>query len=165
MSAYGAIQRSSQPNLTAPILPTIWTHKKHGRSIVIFHIPSGHATLLESSLRTYLYSEFADEVDRGNTYPQEVIGDPSDTNATNARYTQDSFESYFFGADFFLGISVPGDMNELEYKEIGNIEGVPVRATPALELEHIRAGRKWEDCVAGYYYVRPTFWFFSPTHC
>jgi len=64
------------------------------------------------------------------TYPQE--GD----------MRQETFEAYFFSADVFVGI-----LGSLLRTAISGSE------QQGLEIEEERAGRTWDDCVAGYYYV------------
>jgi hypothetical protein len=72
---------------------------------------------------------FAEEVESGLTYPQEGEMD------------QPSFENYFFAADVFVGIigeSLRADRAEAEIE---------------LDIDTARAGRRWHECVAGFYYV------------
>lgn len=99
-------QASGQPDITA---------------LSIHHIKSD--TTPADLLHT-LYSEFVDEVERGNTYPQE------------GPFDLEGFKSYFFPADVFVAIGVrEGD------------------ATDTSSLEAARGSRVWKDCVYGFYYV------------
>ena len=71
---------------------------------------------------------FVKVVEDGRTYPQE--GDMSG----------EAFEKYFFAADVFLGI-------------ISSSHSEETQKNGESTLQDIRAGRSWEDCVAGFYYV------------
>ena len=56
---------------------------------------------------------------------------------------QENFESYFFSADVFVGI-------------LGSLpKTVVISGTEqsSFEIEEERAGRTWDDCIVGYYYV------------
>ncbi|KAJ7782716.1 hypothetical protein B0H16DRAFT_1494064 [Mycena metata] len=72
------------------------------------------------------------EVDDGMTYPQETLA-------------LDAFEAYFFSGDVFLAIFSSGG--------VGGPEGTETN----LSLEEARQQRTWEECVAGYYYVKPNY--------
>lgn len=76
-----------------------------------------------------LHSEFADELERGNTYPQEG---PFDLN---------NFQQYFFSADVFVAIQVDADESRV------------------YDLQEARSGRDWIECLYGFYYVsqKPQF--------
>jgi hypothetical protein len=85
-------------------------------------------------LLEHLTAVFALEVERGLTYPQE------------GEIDQPDFESYFFAADVFVGIvgyHPRGDRGEAEIE---------------LDIDAARAGRPWDECVAGFYYVRSIIW-------
>jgi hypothetical protein len=66
----------------------------------------------------------------GKTYPQE---EPQ---------SLDSFIGYFFGATCILGLISATPEDPIE-------DGTEV----TVKLEDVRKGRKWEDCIAGVYYV------------
>jgi hypothetical protein len=71
-----------------------------------------------------MFKEFRDEVERGNTYPQEG---PIDI---------EGFRSYFFAADVCLGIL-----------DLGESSAVPD------DLESALGARTWQEAFAGCYYV------------
>ena len=127
MSAYGDIKRT---NSSTRLLPTVWNSQSSRVSEGPGHIIVRHFTLTTAlalpGFLEYLGATFAKEVADGMTYPQE--GDMG----------QESFETYFFSADVFVGIisALPGSSEQ-----------------PGLEVEEERAGRTWDDCIAGYYYV------------
>ena len=132
MSAYGDIKRST--NSSIYLTPTIWNSQSIRDSDTIGHISVHHFTLTKAralpGLLEYLGAIFAKEVADGMTYPQEEdMG-------------QEKFESYFFSADVFVGI-------------VGSLPRTIISGSeqPNLEIEEERAGRTWDDCIAGYYYV------------
>ena len=147
MSAYGALSRPGR-HLRLPT--TAWPHPRDPQAtITLFHLdPSAIGDAEDSkhpgpSLFDHLHAVFADEVDTGLTYPQEDIRDP------------DAFRAYFFAADVVIAIvglgpsgSAPGELERrrLEY------DAVPREVE--VDLERARAGRSWNDCVVGFYYVR-----------
>ncbi|KIJ15515.1 hypothetical protein PAXINDRAFT_114666 [Paxillus involutus ATCC 200175] len=118
MSAYGSISR---PFRASYLPPTAWQSPRDAHVFVTLHHIDQSAINLHPGLFDYLHSTFADEVDKGLTYPQEDVRDP------------DTFGAYFFGADVFIAITSSGDI-------IG-----------------ARGGRSWEECVAGFYYVKPNY--------
>lgn len=67
------------------------------------------------------------------TYPQEG---PID---------QVAFESYFFAADVFVAI-LGAQSEESQTEARGPVES-------PLEIQDAAAGRSWEECVMGMYYV------------
>jgi hypothetical protein len=71
-----------------------------------------------------LQNEFNEELERGNTYPQEG---PLD---------RDAFLAYYFAADVFIGIAVSSETGD----------------SPD-SIDAARNGREWKDCVVGCYYV------------
>lgn len=154
MSAYGTITRKS----AALQLPTIWKVKQKSKPvnpdsdssefwqyIVTYHLNLETASQpSRAGLLDYLHTEFADEVERGATYPQETL--------VGERLTRDAFESYFFAADVILGLIVSGqslvdlgvDVDALEEGKGKEEE---------LAFDKVREGKEWADCVAGLYYV------------
>lgn len=135
MSAYGAISRSAKA--TSPLSATIWKSSKGDHGYVTMH----HLTLATADalpgLVSYLHACFAEELARGNTYPQEIM--------ENEIYTQDMFEAYYFAVDVIVAI-IGQDSNFSANKSDGE-----VTAEHAIEIA--RSGRLWEACVAGCYYV------------
>ncbi|KAJ7125088.1 hypothetical protein C8R44DRAFT_782276 [Mycena epipterygia] len=132
MSAYGAIIRSNA-NLSAhPLPPTFWDiGRKVGEPsyVTVHHLtaPKSLAGLVE-----YLGAIMAKEIEDGMTYPQETM-------------PIDAFENYFFSGDVFLAISHLGG--------VGGAEGTETNLT----IEEARQERTWEECVAGFYYVKPNY--------
>ncbi|KAF8178611.1 hypothetical protein K438DRAFT_1726214 [Mycena galopus ATCC 62051] len=136
MSAYGAISRStSSAILSAPLPATFWTVRRpvgDARSVTVHHFPDASAAKLHPGLIDYLGAVMAQEIEDGMTYPQEEM-------------PADAFESYFFSGDVFLAIS-----------NLGSPEGAEgTEAT--LTIEEARQQRTWEECIAGYYYVKPNY--------
>ncbi|KAL1669000.1 acyl-CoA N-acyltransferase, partial [Schizophyllum commune] len=135
MSAYGAI-----PAREGAALPsTLWALRKptaDGKTHVTVH----HLTLKTArelpGLPEYLCKVFGDELERGLTYPQE------------GPITQAAFEAYFFAADVFVAV-LQGE----EPASASNESGSAVD----LDVAKAAAGRKWEDCLVGYYYVKPNY--------
>lgn len=129
MSAYGDIKRTNSP---VRLPPTIWNPQSSRVSdgISVHHLTLTSARALPGILE-YLGAIFSKEIADGMTYPQE--GD----------MRQETFEAYFFSADVFVGI-------------LGSISKAAVSGSerPNLEIEEERADRTWDDCIAGYYYVR-----------
>lgn len=154
MSAYGAIQRLAESSSLLP--STIWyTPAKNISSpakpcfITIHHLTLPAATALPGLLAT-LYKEFEDEIVRGNTYPHE----------DNVPMTRDTFETYFFAVDVFVGvIGVNAELgSEALLRADGTAKmcfagGVTVREVD-VSADAARAGRDWGECIAGFYYVR-----------
>lgn len=161
MSAYGAITRKS----AALQLPTIWKIKRKRKPlssdswqyIVTYHLTLETASQpSRAGLLDYLHTEFADEVERGVTYPQETL--------VGERLTREAFESYFFAADVILGLIVSGqslvglgvDVDALEEGK-GKEEDVA--------FDKVREGKVWADCVAGLYYVGSVMHILSTNGC
>ncbi|KIP11247.1 hypothetical protein PHLGIDRAFT_139779 [Phlebiopsis gigantea 11061_1 CR5-6] len=138
MSAYGAIAVRSRP--TEPLASTVWSCKSRGpdspQYLSLHHLTLAAAAQLPG-LVSYLHGCFAEELERGLTYPQEVL--PGET------YTQETFEGYFFAADVIVGIAGEGAAPAAD--------GAPA----ALGVDDARRGRPWEACVAGVYYVKPNY--------
>ena len=145
MSAYGAIKVAGRP--TEPLASTIWhllTRKNDpqattGKGYVTIHHLTLQTALTHPGLIPYLHVSFADELDRGMTYPQEILQGES--------YTQTAFEGYFFAADVLVAV-IGQDRAFAE----GKGDGSEVRTT----LDEARNGRSWKDSIAGFYYVSPS---------
>ncbi|KAI0343712.1 hypothetical protein BDW22DRAFT_1328265 [Trametopsis cervina] len=140
MSAYGAISVSNRP--TAALASTLWYCKTQAAAASKY-VTMHHLTLETTStlpgLVSFLHKVFADELERGMTYPQEIL--------QGETYTQTMFEAYFFAADVLVGIVGSGDVAE------GQIDGSVIE----FGLEEASSGRAWDDCVAGVYYVKPNY--------
>lgn len=138
MSAYGAISRSARSSY---LPPTAWAHPHNPNAITtLFHIDL--AAIVDPSLFDHLHAVFADEVDKGLTYPQEDIRDP------------DAFRAYFFAADVL--IAIVGNKSGVTPDPLPAPDGelpTPVAKEVEADLETARAGRSWDACVVGFYYV------------
>ena len=150
MSAYGAILRASASS--AQLESTAWKVKprdgdEETRYVLIFHLTLSSAPL---DLVGYMHEHFADELERGNTYPQEPDA--------GTRLSRDAFEAYFFAADVLVGV-------QLSREDLVRL-GVDVHAASEADgpipsnnvtLEDVRNKREWKDCIAGFYYVGPLY--------
>lgn len=110
-------------------------------TISIHHIDEDAVRQGREGLFEYLHSVFANEVDKGMTYPQENVRDRA------------IFASYFFAADVIVAIAgISGeDVN------VGTVvDGPGAQAVKEVDmgLDEARGGRSWEECVIGFYYVR-----------
>ncbi|KAJ7502948.1 hypothetical protein B0H11DRAFT_1987133 [Mycena galericulata] len=134
MSAYGAIVRSIS---SGPLPTTFWyLRRKAGDTtsppfLTVHHLSLSAAKSLDGLIE-YLGTIMAKEIEDGMTYPQETMA-------------LDAFETYFFSGDVFLAI-LPSGGN-------GGSEGTET----SLTVEEARQERKWEDCIVGYYYVKPNY--------
>ncbi|KAH0829167.1 P-loop containing nucleoside triphosphate hydrolase protein [Lanmaoa asiatica] len=175
MSAYGALSRPARPsNLPA----TAWPHPRDPHATVtLFHIDPSTLEFDSSSdeaggsgggkrhpgLFDHLHAVFADEVDRGLTYPQEDMRDPA------------AFRAYFFAADVVIAITAPtaatldgpGDGPRISSDPHRDRDRDPLAGSDAtggedgtvppvveveVNLEAARADRSWDACVVGFYY-------------
>jgi len=130
MSAYGDIKRAQDAALLSS---TVWELPARGAGsssdagyITVYHLTLATARIFPGLLE-YLGGVFAKEVEDGLTYPQE------------GEISQETFEAYFFAADVFIAI-------------IGATAGAQKPLNISLSTE--TGGRTWNDCIAGYYYVR-----------
>ncbi|KAF8806542.1 acyl-CoA N-acyltransferase [Phlegmacium glaucopus] len=132
MSAYGDIKRIISP---VRLPSTIWNSRVSDilEYITIHHLTLTTARALPGFLE-YLGTIFAKEIADGMTYPQE--GDMN----------QETFEAYFFSADVFVGILGPSPRTAISGSEQQDFD-----------IEEERASRTWDDCVAGYYYIKPNY--------
>jgi hypothetical protein len=134
MSAYGAISRAQR---TSYLHTTLWDSPQEAKSFVTIHHIDRFVEHAQTDLFNFLHSIFANEVDKGLTYPQEDIRDP------------EAFRAYFFGGDVLVAIAGSGDPPAIknEHRGVREIE---------FGLDTARNGRTWEACVAGFYYVSLT---------
>ncbi|KAF5380349.1 hypothetical protein D9615_004698 [Tricholomella constricta] len=133
MSAYGSMKRSTADG--SPLPTKLWPVKPASDKdhyVTTHHLTLSAARHLEGLL-DHLNALFAKEVDDGLTYPQEGDIDRS------------AFEDYFFSADVFVGIV--GGTGQLDRRE-GEIE---------IDVDTARSGRSWDECVAGFYYIKPNY--------
>jgi len=131
MSAYGEIKRAQS---TEALPSTFWlssarTYDADGY-ISVYHLTFSTARALPGLIE-YLHTVFAREIEDGMTYPQE------------GEMLQATFDAYFFAADVFIGVV-----------GVTTRTGITDAGEQTSTLEDERAGRTWEDAVAGYYYVR-----------
>ncbi|TDL23016.1 hypothetical protein BD410DRAFT_839321 [Rickenella mellea] len=90
-----------------------------------------------------LYKEFTSDVASGRSL--------FDTQTAS----HDMFEAYFFAESLFLGIA----HNSIVFHWQGDersVEGM-LMGVAAVSVEDARASRPWEECLAGFYSVRPNF--------
>jgi hypothetical protein len=124
MSAYGDLKAPSSGEILATIR---WPTKRPDTCVTTIHLKLSTARQ-SPGLVEYLNRVFAKVVEDGRTYPQE-----EDMNG-------EAFEKYFFAADVFLGI-------------ISSSHSEETKSRGEATLKDICAGRPWEECVAGFYYV------------
>ncbi|KAG8756387.1 hypothetical protein FRC12_010595 [Ceratobasidium sp. 428] len=129
MSAYGAISLPlSRP--TQPLETRSYPFgKKPGFTVLVLHVTRQSAP---TELIGLLHEEFAQELEAGQTYPQEGPMDRA------------TFEGYFFAADVFVGMAVTNEeVGVLAHKSI----------------EDVRAGRSWDESVVGQVFLsRDSLW-------
>ncbi|EJF57528.1 hypothetical protein DICSQDRAFT_183139, partial [Dichomitus squalens LYAD-421 SS1] len=138
MSAYGAIAAHKN---SSPLPTTIWQFKSKGfdtpSTLTVHHFTLARAEAF-SGLIDYIHKTFADELERGQTYPQEIL--------PGEEYTRALFDAYYFAGDVLIAVlGREGDQLQQDEAEspIGFIEAV--------------GGRGWEECIAGCYYVKPNY--------
>ena len=161
MSAYGAITSK----VTSTQLPTIWKTKLKTRIttsdstttpkptsgseawqyVVTYHLTLESASLpSRTGLIEYLHDEFADEIERGLTYPQETLA--------GERMTKEAFETYFFAADVILGL-IASEQSLIELGVEAELMEEGKEKELDIDFDKVRQGRGWAECVAGFYYV------------
>ncbi|CAE6341540.1 unnamed protein product [Rhizoctonia solani] len=126
MSAYGAIPIPSSRS-KEPLKTLSYISKQPDHSILVVHLTKETAP---NDLVELLHKEFEEELERGQTYPQEGPLDRA------------GFEAYFFAADVFVGLIVPSEEAAALQNE---------------DIEGARAGRSWDESVVGSYYVKPNY--------
>jgi len=138
MSAYGAVSR---PARSSYLPTTVWPHPRD--FVTLFHIDL--SAIVDPGLFDYLHTIFADEVEQGLTYPQEDMHDP------------DVFKAYFFAAD--VVIAIIGDGSGVTPGPLAEPDSAPGSAVKevAVDLNTACAGRSWEACLVGFYYVKPNY--------
>ncbi|TFY82367.1 hypothetical protein EWM64_g1639 [Hericium alpestre] len=144
MSAYGAISHPAASS--GPLASTIWKlpAARPGKPASPFgHLTIHHLTLSSAAhlegLVDFTYRVFAEEVAQGTTYPQEASG---------GEYTREAFEAYFWAGDVFLAIGGIGDSGHASAEAASHTQ---------TGMEEARAGRTWEECAIGFYYVKPNY--------
>ena len=150
MSAYGAINRGS-----AALLPSTTWQLKSKRASAPKYLTIHHITLESSKqfpgLVDYLHRVFADELERGQTYPQEIL--------PGGAYSRDQFDAYYFAADVLVAVlGQPAEDGRAD--PLDGEDGSPITTGFADAV----GGRSWEECIAGCYYVSPRIWA-SHTEC
>ncbi|KAH9834026.1 acyl-CoA N-acyltransferase [Rhodofomes roseus] len=143
MSAYGAILT---PSRTAGPLPT--TRWRLNPTSKYAPPPNAYLTIHHLTLATaravpgllvLLHKVFADELERGLTYPQEI--------RASEEYTLEMFQAYYFAADVLVAVMGEGSLS------VDVVDGEDVQLGIGAALK----GRDVEDCVAGCYYVKPNY--------
>ncbi|KAI0079281.1 hypothetical protein K474DRAFT_1705765 [Panus rudis PR-1116 ss-1] len=141
MSAYGAISRAGRP--TSPLPTTVW-HLNPKAAGSPTYVTLHHLTLSTARERLglipYLHTSFAEELERGMTYPQEIL--------QGELYTRDMFETYWLAADALVAI-IGNDNTFVEGKADGSVVDI--------SIDDAMNGRTWADCIAGTYYVKPNY--------
>ncbi|KAI5121446.1 hypothetical protein M0805_009555 [Coniferiporia weirii] len=151
MSAYGAILKpSGAKTLLASSVWKVRAKVSPNEGSDFMFVVMHHLTLATAppELVSFIHEEFADEIARGDTYPQETEAD--------ARYSREAFEGYYFAADVMIGLSASAadlrlwgvDVDSV-YEDAGTEVGV--------DLKMVKGDRVWKDCVAGFYYVKPNY--------
>ena len=140
MSAYGA---TNTPANTIFLPSTTW-HLKSKRpdtpsSLTIHHLTLATAEALPG-LVDYIHKTFADELERGQTYPQEILA--------GEEYTRALFDAYYFAKDVLVAV-------------LGKEGDAPQQDGAAFQAGFADAvgGRSWEKSIAGCYYVSTFFRF------
>lgn len=135
MSAYGAIKRAVSGTLPSTTWLTGSKRPDAPKHLTLHHLTldtaQKHAGLIE-----YLHRVFADELEGGQTYPQEILA--------GEEYTAGQFAAYYFAADVIVAVvGLPAQ------------EGIDLDDGKEIQLgfAEAAAGRTWEDCIAGCYYV------------
>lgn len=141
MSAYGAIAAKSSSILET----TIWPTKSHSEStssyLTLHHLNYARASTFPGLIEA-MHSAFAQIIDEGTTYPQET--------PQGEEYTRAAFDAYFFAGDVIIGVigsdaSIWSAAAETLVDDVSRVD---------LDIQKAGAGRSWEECVAGFYYVR-----------
>lgn len=145
MSAYGAIERSWT---SQALRSTLWKGRASNaaaeeRFVVLFHLTEEQ---FPDGLIEFMHNEFADEIERGQTYPQESV--------RGSRYTLEAFKSYFFAADVFVGILCSENSLGRAKVDTSRVSDGDAILEIDVDLPSIRDKRSWEESVAGFYYVR-----------
>ncbi|KAI0332981.1 hypothetical protein GY45DRAFT_1320246 [Cubamyces sp. BRFM 1775] len=143
MSAYGAITSRS----SSPLSSTTWQLSSK-RPDAPKYLTIHHLTLDKAKefpgLVDYLHRVFAEELERGQTYPQEILPGES--------YTRSQFDAYYFAADVLvavLGLPSPEGVAD----PLDALDGTQIQVGFAEAV----GGRTWEECIAGCYYVKPNY--------
>ncbi|KAF9243148.1 hypothetical protein BU15DRAFT_86550 [Melanogaster broomeanus] len=118
----------SRPGRTSYLPSTAWHCPGDAQVFVTLHHIDQSAIKLHTGLFEYLHCVFADE----------DVRDP------------DTFGAYFFASDVLIAIA-----NSKEVKVKAELEGGVKEVE--MSLEAARGGRSWEECVAGFYYVKPNY--------
>ncbi|KAH8115313.1 hypothetical protein DFH11DRAFT_99575 [Phellopilus nigrolimitatus] len=153
MSAYGAIPKPS--SLSSPLAPTAWKVKSKStdgalsKFVIMYHLTlSSASTPARDGLVSFMADEFADEVERGDTYPQEPLA--------GERLSREAFEGYYFAADVMIGFRA--SVEDLQRWDVNASEVLEEAGTKVdLDLDVVADNRKWKDCVAGFYYIKPNY--------
>ncbi|KAI0645242.1 hypothetical protein C8Q79DRAFT_760461 [Trametes meyenii] len=143
MSAYGAINSPSSSALPSTTWQLVLKRPDTPKYLTLHHLTLEAADKYPG-LVDYLHGVFAAELERGLTYPQEILpGKP---------YTRAQFDGYFFAADALVAVlgqpSADGAADPLDG---------PDSSTVQIGFAEAVGGRTWEECIAGCYYVKPNY--------
>ncbi|THH12727.1 hypothetical protein EW146_g7423 [Bondarzewia mesenterica] len=143
MAAYGYIALPSRSS--SFLSSTSWNlvsapHKPKSpfASITIHHLTLASAADIPGLLQ-FTHRIFSGEVASGTSYPQE---------ASIGEYTREVFEAYFWAADVFIAIGRTGDVGENTDDGPTAVEGGILQS---------QNGRSWDECLVGFYYVKPNY--------
>ncbi|KAI0653496.1 hypothetical protein C8Q70DRAFT_600079 [Cubamyces menziesii] len=143
MSAYGAITSRSSSSLSSTTWQLSSKRPNAPKYLTVHHLTLDRAEKFPG-LVDYLHHVFADELERGQTYPQEIL--PGQT------YTRSQFDAYYFAADVLVAVlgsqSPDGVADSLDAPDGTQIQ---------VGFEEAVSGRTWEECIAGCYYVKPNY--------
>ncbi|CCL99223.1 uncharacterized protein FIBRA_01238 [Fibroporia radiculosa] len=143
MSAYGVIAAT---NRSGPLASTQWGLASKPESTYSASTLTIHHTTLASAqavpgLVSYLRKVFADELERGMTYPQEIL--------SGQDYSQDMFEAYYFAADVLIAVLDNEDPSRSQDEFTQTSDGSAIEGG----IEQAIKGRGLEECIAGCYYI------------
>ncbi|CDO69605.1 hypothetical protein BN946_scf184875.g8 [Trametes cinnabarina] len=143
MSAYGAINASrSSSSLPSTTWQLASKRPDAPKYLTVHHLTLDRADKFPG-LVDYLHRVFADELEGGRTYPQEIIpGQP---------YTRAEFDAYYFAGDVLvavLGLPTP--------EGVADPLNAPDGTRVSIGFAEAVGGRTWEECIAGCYYVSIT---------
>ncbi|OSD00200.1 hypothetical protein PYCCODRAFT_1371683 [Trametes coccinea BRFM310] len=143
MSAYGAINPRSSSLLPSTTWQLVSKRRDTPKYLTLHHITLDRAEQFPG-LVDYLHGVFADELAAGRTYPQEILpGQP---------YTRAQFDAYYFAADVLVAVlGLPAPEGAADPLNAPDGTQIPIGFAEAV------AGRTWEDCIAGCYYVKPNY--------
>ncbi|CED85087.1 Acyl-CoA N-acyltransferase [Phaffia rhodozyma] len=94
-------------------------------------------------LRQVMWQIFAVEIERGSTYPHR--GEQS---------LKDFLNYYYSAGVVIVGIVVGADEAPGKGEDGAEVKG---DGWEGLSIDEVRAGRSWEGCLGGFYYIKPNY--------